>query len=162
MKSLYRIDKTRVYAAGLSGGGRAASMLGVGFPDVFAGGCYIVGCDFYRDVAAGGPGLLWARNFFPPPPALFKLARTRSRHVLFTSERDTNREQTESNYKAFLNDGFKHVTLLEPPAMGHAPPDTQWFEKGIDALDAPEPDHRGTNDARQTAEENRGTQPPRR
>ena len=136
MKSLYRIDDRRVYAAGLSGGGRAASMLGVGFPDVFTGGCYIVGCDFYRDVPLGVPGKFWARNFFAPPRPLFTLAKTRSRYVLFTGEGDINREQTECNYKAFLNDGFEHVTLLEPPALGHGAPDPEWFEKGIEALDA--------------------------
>jgi hypothetical protein len=137
MKSLYRIDPARIYVAGLSGGGRAASMLGVGFPDVFTGGCYIAGCDYYRDVPLGEPGRFWQRNFFPPPRPIFKLAKTSSRHVLFTGEGDINFDQTECNYKAFLGDGFQHVTLFEPPQMGHAPPDPKWFEKGIAALDTP-------------------------
>src|SRR5579871_1917503 len=101
-KALYHIDDNRVYVAGYSGGGRAASMLGVGFPDVFTGGIYIVGCDFYRDVPLEEPNRFWLRNFFPPPRAIFTLAKTNSRHVLFTGPGDPNREQTECNYKAFL------------------------------------------------------------
>lgn len=137
VKSLYHIDPARVYVAGLSGGGRAASMLGVGFPDVFAGGCYVGGCDFYRDVPLGEPGRFWARNFFPPPRPLFKLAKTNSRHVLFTGADDINREQTECEYKAFTGDGFKHVTLLEVKRGGHSAPDPEWLEKVIAALDTP-------------------------
>jgi poly(3-hydroxybutyrate) depolymerase len=40
----FKIDPNRVYVCGVSGGGRVASMLGVGFPDVFRGGFYIIGC----------------------------------------------------------------------------------------------------------------------
>jgi hypothetical protein len=135
IKSLYRIDEKRVYSAGFSGGGRAASMLGIGFPDVFTGGCYICGCDFYRDVPLAEPGRFWQRNFFPPPQPVFKLAKTNSRHVLVTGEGDTNQDQMECNYKAFINDGFQHVTVFEVPRLGHRTPDAKWFEKAIDALD---------------------------
>ena len=69
IKSLYRIDDTRVYATGLSGGGRAASMLGIGFPDVFAGGCYIAGCDSLPGcgVRAAGPVLAAQPSRRPKP-----------------------------------------------------------------------------------------------
>ena len=37
----YRIDPKRVYAAGVSGGGRVASMLGVSYADVKRGGVHL-------------------------------------------------------------------------------------------------------------------------
>ena len=38
MKARYNIDPDRVYVSGVSGGGRIASMLGVGYADIFHGG----------------------------------------------------------------------------------------------------------------------------
>jgi len=39
----FKIDNQRIYVAGLSGGGKIATILGVAFPDVFRGGFYFVG-----------------------------------------------------------------------------------------------------------------------
>src|SRR5947209_3298871 len=44
----YAIDPDRVYVTGVSGGGRCASILGVIAPDIFRGGMYMIGSDFYR------------------------------------------------------------------------------------------------------------------
>src|SRR6266550_1290426 len=50
MKKKYKIDEQRIYVAGISGGGKIATILGVAFPDVFRGGFYFVGSDCYRNV----------------------------------------------------------------------------------------------------------------
>ncbi|MGE5608774.1 MAG: hypothetical protein ACM359_05950 [Bacillota bacterium] len=135
MKGRYRIDEKRVYIAGLSGGGRVSSMLCVGFPDVFAGGCYIIGCNYYREVFSREQGAMWRRGFTAPAAEILAEAKKR-RHVILEGETDANREQSLAYAEAYRRDGFKFVKYIEVPGMGHVPPNAEWFEKGIAAMDA--------------------------
>ena len=141
LPALYKVDPLRVYVSGGSGGGRCASSLAVGFPDVFTGGGYpIIGCNYFRIVelppGEGGKPRFYRRAFDRPAAKLFALASKERRHVLLTGDTDANREQTRAYFEAMGKDGFKHVTYLQVPGMGHALPDAEWFEKGIVALDA--------------------------
>lgn len=137
MKKLYDIDPNRVYIAGVSGGGRISSMLGVCYPDVFKGGMYIVGCNYFREMEApSSGGKVWHRGYAQPKADLFNQAKKNVSHVLLTGESDMNREQTKEYYeKGFKKDGFLHVTYIEVPGMGHQPPDAEWFEKGVAAME---------------------------
>lgn len=136
MKARYNIDPDRVYVSGVSGGGRIASMLGVGYADIFHGGFYIIGCNFYRqEISIEQKGAAFPKSYSVPPAKIFNFARKQSKHVFLTGDTDPNREQTETYYKAFKKDGFEHITYLQVPGMGHRPPDAEWFEKGMLALD---------------------------
>jgi acetyl esterase/lipase len=136
MKARYNIDPDRVYVSGVSGGGRIASMLGVGYADIFKGGFYIIGCNFYRqELSVEQKGAAFPKSYSVPPAKIFNFARKQSKHVFLTGDHDPNREQTEIYYKAFKKDGFEHITYLQVPGMGHRPPDSEWFEKGMAALD---------------------------
>ena len=137
MRARYKIDPDRVYVSGISGGGRVASMLDIGFADVFrGGGFYIIGCNFYREEQTPEK-TFYRRGYNPPPANILKIARKQSKHVFLTGDNDGNREQTEIYYKAFKRDGFEHITYLQVPGMGHQPPDAEWFEKGLVALEEP-------------------------
>ena len=127
MKSRYNIDKERVYVSGISGGGRVSSMLGVGFPDLFKGGIYCIGCNFYKTLQSTEhkvPGTdkygFFTRSYDPPPAEFFRAAREKSRHVLITGDFDENREQTWLYYQGFMRDHFEHVTYYQVPR--HGPP----------------------------------------
>ena len=137
MSKRYKLDLGRVYISGVSGGGRVSSMTAVLYPDVFAGGMYIVGCNFYRQIEVPGtPGTFFRKSFSPPPGKLFRDAKSRSRHVLLTGETDGNRLQTHTYFhQGFKKDGFEHVIYLEVPGMGHRPPPADWFEKGMAFLE---------------------------
>ena len=137
MKKLYDIDPNRVYIAGVSGGGRISSMLGVCYPDIFKGGMYIVGCNYFREMEAPNTGgRVWHRGYAQPKAELFTQAKKNVSHVLLTGETDMNREQTKEYYeKGFKKDGFLHVTYIEVPGMGHQPPNAEWFEKGVMAME---------------------------
>jgi len=138
MPSLYNIDPRRIYIAGLSGGGRISSITANSFPDVFAGGYYIIGCDFFRSVAVPGEAnRFWRASFSPPTGALLTRTRSQLRHVLLTGETDMNRPQTKANFEAMKREGFRNVFYFEVPKMGHEPPTARWFEKGLEALEAP-------------------------
>jgi hypothetical protein len=137
MRQLYDIDPKRVYISGVSGGGRISSMLGVCYADVFKGGIYIVGCNYFREMTAPNTGgRVWHRGYAQPAADLFNQAKKNVSHVLLTGETDMNREQTKEYYeKGFKKDGFLHVTYIEVPGMGHQPPDAEWFEKAVVAME---------------------------
>ena len=137
MKQRYNLDPDRSYIAGGSGGGRMSSMLGVAYPDVFTGGMYIIGCNYFRDMPhPDKPNTSWRRSFSPPPAKLLADAKRKSRHVLLTGEKDANQLQTKVNYeKGFKKDGFALVTYLEVPGMGHSMPPLEWIDKALTFLD---------------------------
>jgi hypothetical protein len=137
MRKRYKIDPQRIYVSGISGGGRVASMLGVGFADVFRGGFYIIGCDFYKEEKSTEKNGYYRRSYNVPPAKVFNLARKASKHVFLTGDNDGNRDQTQLYYNGFKRDGFEHVTYFQVPGMGHQAPDAEWFEKGLAALDEP-------------------------
>jgi hypothetical protein len=141
MPTAYNIDKDRVYVSGGSGGGRCSSMLGVAYPEYFTGGSYpIIGCNFYRRIQVTAATAVKGAEFYEasfkrPSAKLWDLVTKERRHVYLTGDNDPNRLQTELNYKAAKKDGFKHITYIQVPGMGHQAPDAEWFEKGIVALD---------------------------
>lgn len=138
MKARYRIDARRVYVGGVSGGGRTSSHLGIGFPDVFRGGYYLIGVNYYRTLPSEkDPTGVWRQRFMKPTKELLRLAKERSRHVLLTGDTDGNREQTHVYYGAMTEEKYKYVTYFQVPGMGHSAPDAEWFEKGIVELDKP-------------------------
>ena len=139
MKQRYSIDPDRVYISGMSGGGRVASRMGVAYADEFAGAFMIVGCDFYKrtPVPNDAPKVYIERYATPVGKIIAKAVRD-NRYVLLTGTKDFNRDETQSIYEhGFTKEHFAHVTYLEVPDMGHELPPAEWFEKGIDALDAP-------------------------
>jgi hypothetical protein len=132
MKARYPVDESRLYISGFSGGGRCASIAAVGYPDVFTGGLFMMGCNFYRVVRIDKQRA-YPAGAFKPAEELFDQAREHPL-VLLTAERDMNRDQTKANYEAFKEDGFRNVTYLEVPKIGHTAPPATWLVKALDAL----------------------------
>ena len=136
MKQAYRLDEERIYIAGYSGGGRIASEMAVLLPDVFRGGFYIVGCNYFRALPVPDrPGASWPVYYSAPPADRLALAKQRSRHVFLTGSRDFNRAQTKLTNRTFLADGFQHATYLEVPDMGHMGPiPPEYWDQALTAL----------------------------
>jgi predicted esterase len=134
------IDETRIYVAGVSGGGRIASHAALVAADTFSGGFYFVGCDFFRDTPTIADPNRFYRGFWArPDPKLLTRAKTTGRYVLLTGSEDMNRDNTQSVYEGYKKVGFKYVTYIEVPNMGHTVPNMEWFEKGIELLDKTAP-----------------------
>jgi hypothetical protein len=139
LKKLYSIDDVRVYVAGVSGGGKAASMLALIYPDVFTGAVPISGVNYFRNIPVPSEtNKVWPAAFERPGSLLLDRARQKSRFVLLTGSNDFNRESIQQIYeKGFVKDGFRHVEYVEVPGMGHGVPETQWLDRAIESLDAP-------------------------
>ncbi|MCX5659470.1 MAG: hypothetical protein NTW19_07070 [Planctomycetota bacterium] len=136
LRARWKIDPARVFVGGTSGGGRCASMAAPMFPELFRGGYYVVGCNYFRPLPVpGDPDRSWKASCPEPEEALLDRARKSSRFVLLTGETDANRLQTLATYESgYKQDGFESATYIEVPGMGHATPDAWWFEKGVAAL----------------------------
>jgi predicted esterase len=130
----HRIDRTRIYVSGFSGGSRIASMLGVGYGDLFSGTLSICGVNYYR-MTRGAEGEEYPGTYLPAPGALAR-ARKAGRFVLITGETDPNRPSTHVlAEKGFKQDGFRNVLVQEVPGMGHAVPGPSDIRKALDFLE---------------------------
>jgi poly(3-hydroxybutyrate) depolymerase len=136
IKQRYAIDTSRLYVAGFSGGGRMSSMLGMLYPEVFAGGIYMDGVNYYKDIPVPGkPKTFWKRSFAIGDRKSLVVARSQGRHALMTSEKDMNRDQTHATWKTMQTDGFAYVHYIEVPKIGHTPAGQQWVDQAIEFLD---------------------------
>ncbi len=152
----YGIDRKRIYVGGFSGGGRLASMLAVGYADLFAGACCVCGVNFYQDVffssedvgSAGIPGgslgsqgqlrsspTLRIAATYRPPTTMQDLAKRNARLYLLTGSGDPNRLETKALYESgFKRAGYRHVQYREISGFGHAIPSAAELEKVLSFL----------------------------
>jgi len=139
MMKHYRIDPSRVYASGFSGGARIAGKLGFFQPDLFRGTIQSGGADFYRPVAKvyatssidtmGNP-----YGIFLATTAEAEAAR-RVRFVLITGSDDFRR----GNIRDIFNGGFAksgiQSKLIDVPGLGHEICDGQTFSAALDFIE---------------------------
>ena len=136
MRQKFKIDSKRIYVSGFSGGGRVASMLAIGYADIFTGTVPICGVNFYTDLPAG-EGKIFERSYVPDS-GLAGMARKGGHFALLTGEHDPNRANTQAAYEhGFKKFGFSHALYLEVPQMGHAMPAAEWLDKALTYLSAP-------------------------
>ena len=135
--SAYAVDPERVFVGGYSGGGRIASRLALHYPEVFRGGLFYMGVDFWADVPIPHrPGTHWPPKFRKPDREALGAARERSRFVFATGEYDFNRTQTYATFEAFASEGLGRATLIDIPGVGHYRGlRRDVFERTLDALD---------------------------
>ncbi|MBN1675930.1 MAG: hypothetical protein JXR37_33110 [Kiritimatiellae bacterium] len=115
---LLNIDRKRVYVAGLSGGGRVATMLAFRHHDVFTAAIPIGGVDYFRSVKEAGPQGQAGPGGFELGQDTQHKARERVRFVLITGSEDPGRAETADIYRrGFTVDKFK-AELIEVPGMG--------------------------------------------
>jgi len=130
----HRIDRTRIYAVGMSGGGRASSMLWGVFPDVFAGAVPIVGLNSYKRAMVPGKGMAPA-GFSRPPGHLFALLKTR-RLAPMTGPPDFNHDQMQAYASGLKLDGHA-VRMFVYDDMGHEMPTPDRFLDAMAWVDEP-------------------------
>jgi len=129
----YKVNRDRIYVGGFSGGGRIASMLGVGYADIFRGTLAICGVNFYLPVS-DGHGKNWPASY-GSEQSMIQLAQKSGRLVLLTGEHDPNRENTRDlANNGFKLVGFKSVLYLEVPGMNHEIPAVPTLAVAFDFL----------------------------
>jgi poly(3-hydroxybutyrate) depolymerase len=110
----FQIDNTRIYVAGMSGGGRVAGKVATMFPQLFTGAMYFAGVDFWTAAEK---------------PLLERIAK--NRYVFLTGEDDFNRRETRRVYKKYLRAGVSQVLLMDLPSFGHQYPNGEQFNQAV-------------------------------
>lgn len=98
------IDPDQVYVAGMSGGGRIASMLWACFPDIFRGGVGVVGMNS-SDLVGIGDGRYWPKTHERPDGPLGRLLATQ-RFAAITGPRDFNFKEIGGRTRVMLRQGL--------------------------------------------------------
>jgi hypothetical protein len=130
----FHIDTSRVYASGISGGGRITSGLVACFPDIFTGAVPIVGVNAYEPVPLGD-GRFIVAGFLKPETARFRLLRER-RIAAVSGPLDFNYREIVSAVRIFQRDGLD-ARLFEYEDMAHTLPTADRFTEAITWVDAP-------------------------
>jgi predicted esterase len=112
------LDRKRVYIGGMSGGGRIASMTAPRFPQMFSGGLYIVGANFWM----------------PDDAKLMQLAAA-NRYVFITGDKDFNHRDMKNVYSRYRKKGLDASLLMDIPGYAHEYPDTGQLGRAIAFLD---------------------------
>jgi pimeloyl-ACP methyl ester carboxylesterase len=106
MKKRYNIDTKRVYIAGHSGGGRVATQVAMHYSDVFKGGVFIVGCNYWESTKIPSrPSSHWPPGMLKPRSKLLALAKYEGRYVFLTGDKDFNCEETKA-YFVYTGSGY--------------------------------------------------------
>ncbi len=123
----YRLDPSRSYVGGLSGGSRVALRVALAYPDLFRGALLNAGSD-----PLGGDGIVL------PPADLFRRFQDSTRVVFVTGDRDEANVHNDLVSRKSLRDGCVFdVASVTMPRTGHSIADAASLERALKTLDAP-------------------------
>ncbi|MBI5489103.1 MAG: hypothetical protein HY905_17340 [Deltaproteobacteria bacterium] len=126
----------RIWIGGISGGAKSASKLALLYPEVFRGGLFVAGAEYFPPVPRSN-GEFWSVGIrVSATPEILRRLRER-RFVMVTGDRDFSREPVLDYYRAFKKEGFRNVLLLDIPGMAHGMPTPNVLEQALAFLDAP-------------------------
>ncbi|MCA9623720.1 MAG: hypothetical protein KC731_32080 [Myxococcales bacterium] len=131
MKRDHEIDGERIWVGGFSGGAKSALRALLGFPDVFRGGVFCGGADYFRPLPAPG-GRRWRSGF--GRPQLLPAARQRSIALVVGTE-DFNFTHVSAVHAGMGEDGFDDRRLFTVPGIGHRLPSAETLDEVLTWLD---------------------------
>jgi dienelactone hydrolase len=130
------IDPARVYAVGLSGGGKTSSILALAFPDTFAGAVPIVGLTRYRDTPVpDGNGAMWPAEISKPAGPRWTQLKSR-RLAAITGPDDGNYASMKLICDVLVADGL-NARFVDVPGMGHEFPPAGILAEQLGWVDEP-------------------------
>lgn len=114
----FQVDHSRIYIAGMSGGGRVASIAATTFPRMFTGAIYIVGVDFWKEKDKSRTNLI-----------------SQNRYVFITGDGDFNRREIRQVFKKYVKAGADRALLMDLDGYGHRNPDAEQLSTAVEFLD---------------------------
>lgn len=128
------IDPERVTILGYSGGGRIASVLALGYPDIFSSCIGICGINFSREVTFTHTENPDRYGYFPFDMSKLPEAKARVKFVVITGPGDFRYEYLKRLVSAgYEQDGFQ-VTLFDLPAFKHQTAGGRELQLAYDAI----------------------------
>ena len=127
VRARFRLDASRIYVAGFSGGSRVAETAALAYPDVFRGAL----------LNAGADPIDGQNGIYKPPVELFRRFQ-HSRLVYVTGELDTdNLRQDDVSERSMRAACVLDVRTVFALHLGHEALDQLSWARALDALDAP-------------------------
>ena len=126
------IDRERIYIAGMSGGGRLASMLWAGAPDVFTGAVCVVGINSQHSVPVGD-GKSWPASHAIPLGDLGRRVRVHPIAAV-SGSRDFNFTESRARIAALGREGYT-ARLFDVPNLAHTMPPREPLADAINWVD---------------------------
>lgn len=114
----YALNPSRIYIAGMSGGGKTASRVAVLRPNIFKGGIFLSGALFWGDET---------------PPLLEVLKNLR--YVFMSGSEDPALNEMRRAHRKFVAAGVEQSKLIVVRDHGHRMPDAMYFARALDHLD---------------------------
>lgn len=130
----YHIDETRIYVAGISGGGRVASVMAACFPDIFKGSAPVIGLNIYRRVNLED-GTHIKPQFSKPTGTMFRLFREH-RMAVVTGSDDFNGPHIRPAVELLDRDGVD-VRLFDYEGVDHRMPSSERMLEVLRWMDEP-------------------------
>lgn len=127
----YRIDRQRVYATGLSGGGRVAVRLAFFHPELISGALPCCGADFHEPIEKVHSNPKDDYGVFQVGPVSIAMARCKVRFALITGSNDTRHGNILDLYEGGFAKRKFMVKLLDRPGMGHALCDAEALDEAL-------------------------------
>jgi len=132
VSSKHHVDESRVYVGGFSGGSKSALRALLMYPDMFRGGLFFCGADYFRDIpVSGDESRIWPARFEQP---LYLGEAKQRRFVFVTGSHDVNLTHVTSVHEAMTGDGFGGAALLVTPGLAHAVPDAAGLRQALARL----------------------------
>lgn len=129
----FLIDPSRVYLAGISGGGAISTHLWGCFPDVFRGAVPMAALGSYRDVPAG-PGKVWKGSYQKPSDQVRLRLLKKNRIAAITGPLDFNHEPILGASKLMEADGFS-IKVWDIPGLHHEIAPAATFNEALSWVD---------------------------
>jgi pimeloyl-ACP methyl ester carboxylesterase len=122
--ALYKVDPSRVWAGGFSGGSKVAMRVALAWPDLFAGALLNGGSD---PIGGGAVPL--------PPATLFDRFQSSARLVYVTGELDSAAAPEDANSSQSLREWCVFdVASIAMPRLGHAAADSAGLSRALEML----------------------------
>jgi dienelactone hydrolase len=143
----YHVDQRRIYATGLSGGGRISTMLWAGFPEVVRGAVPIAGLACYQPIPIGGHA--YRADFLRPAGGRWLLVKEH-RLAAITGSKDYAQGAILAAAQIMAAEGLS-VKVLDFADQGHTYPTAQRFAEALLWVDEPYRKRRTEAEARAAA-----------
>ena len=117
----YRIDRSRIYLSGMSGGGKMASMVAVDHAHIFKGAVYNCGVEFWDST-----------------PRRLEQVKA-NRYVFLTGEYDQALRPTRRVHGRYRKAGVANIKLMVIDGMGHKNPPWREMDEALAFLDGEAP-----------------------